>query len=77
MKSWILLLAGAYGLAALLDGIRGVAILAGIGVAGTAVMFGADALHEWRSGRAARRAVFRRWNRWEVEDELRRHGWRR
>jgi len=77
MIRWLLPLTLAYLGAALLDGVRGVLTLLGIGVAGTTVMFGADALAEWRRTRAERDAVRQRWAQWQLEEELRRVGWRR
>jgi ABC-type nickel/cobalt efflux system permease component RcnA len=67
----------AYLVAAWLGGIGGVLLLAAIGVAGTAVMVGAESLHEWRAARAERATVYRRFRAWEFQDWLRRHtDWR-
>ena len=71
--AWLLL---AYLVAFALGGTGGILTLLAIGVLGTVVMLGAEALHAWRADRAERRAVYRRWSQWELEAFLRRHGWR-
>jgi hypothetical protein len=53
MRSYLALLLLAYLIAAFLDGIRGVVLLLAIGLAGSAVMFGTDALMRWRQTRTS------------------------
>lgn len=67
----------AYLVVAWLGGIGGVLLLAGVGVVGCGVMFGAEALHAWRAARAERRTVYRRWASWSIHDLARRHRSRR
>jgi len=57
MNAGCALVLAAYGAAAWLGGIPAVLIVAGIGIAGCAVMFGAEALYQWRAERRSLRIV--------------------